>query len=127
MGRGSRVDKEPDKLTKAVGLRQGAAGIEGEGAGGSANSNQAHCEQKRELSIVLTQASSLVVGTSIRLRLGAPPVVLAGGKELGRVANADASTAEACLLEGFALTGSVLSIDPLSGTGRISIAGHKIK
>jgi hypothetical protein len=40
---------------------------------------------------------------------------------------ADASAVEACLLEGFTLAGSVLSIDPVSGTGTISIAGSKAK
>lgn len=125
MGRGSRTKDEPRKLSRAKSLR--AAALEGEaGEGGGAGApERSPCEAMKTLAALFAVPSSVKQGDPVKLRLGVPPAVLVGGIEVGHIQEPDASTAEGCLLEGFVLTGSVRSIDPVSGRGTVLVAGKK--
>lgn len=125
MGRGSRTKDEPRKLSRAKSLR--AAALEGDaGEGGGAGAPaRSPCEETKTLVALFAVPSPIKKGDPVRLRLGIPPAVLVGGIEVGHVQEPDTSTAEGCLLEGFVLTGSVRSIDPVSGRGTVLVTGKK--
>ena len=125
MGRGSRTKEESRTRTSAVNLR--AAALEGqmEGTEGGSAREESPCEEAKTLSVLFAIPPAVKQGDAVKLRLGIPPVVLARGIEVGHVQSPDASYAEACLLEGYTLSGSVQSIDPVSGGGTILVTGKK--
>ena len=125
MGRGSRTKEESRTLSSAANLR--AAALEGrmEGAEGDSAQEESPCEAAKTLAVLFTIPSSVKRGDAVKLRLGIPPAVLARGTEVGHVQEPDASYAEACLLEGYTLGGSVQSINLESGAGTILVTGKK--
>jgi hypothetical protein len=125
MGRGSRRKKEPRNLSPAVNLRDTALRGEVEGTGGGTAQKESPCEMAKSLSVLFTAASAVKRGDAVKLSLGIPPAVLVAGAEVGHLQEPDASFAEACLIDGFALTGAVQSIDPVSGTGEVFVTGEK--
>lgn len=125
MGRGSRTKEESRTLTSAVNLRAAAQEGQMEGAEGGNAQGEVPCEAARTLRVLFTIPTSAKQGDPIKLRLGIPPAVLIRGIEVGQVQETDASHAEACLLEGYTLSGSVQSIDPESGAGTILVTGEK--
>jgi len=125
MGRGSRSKEESQKRSPVVNLR--AATQEGQLAGSEIGgvTEESPCAASKTLNVLFATPPTVKPGDEVKLRLGTPVAVLARGVEVGHLQEPDASYAEACLLEGYTLSGSVQFIDPESGAGMIVVTGKK--
>lgn len=96
-----------------------------DGVGGNSPSAESPCEATKTFSALFPIPTSVKQGDLVKLRLGIPPAVLVRGEEVGHVQESDSDYVEACLLEGYKLSGSVQSIDPETGAGTVSVNGEK--
>ncbi len=53
------------------------------------------------------------------------PLVVAGGKTIGAVAEPHASAMRHCLVEGYRMAGSIDSYDTVSGVGILKVRGTR--
>lgn len=125
MGRGSRSKEESQKRSPAVNLRAATQGGELAGSEVGGVNEESPCEAPKTLNVLFMKPLTVKPEDTVKLRLGTPVAVLAQGVEVGRIQEPDASHAEACLLEGYTLIGSVQFVDPESGAGMIMVTGKK--
>lgn len=80
------------------------------------------CEKPQTVSF--RAAGAVAVGTEIRIARADPPAVIAGGAQVGTVSNRQqAATLNACLDDGYAISGTVVTLDPDLGEGLATVAG----
>jgi hypothetical protein len=125
MGRGS---KSSEDLPLSQPMNLTAVTTEGDAPGEARQSRdetESACEATRELSVEVGSTDDFAVGNAVRIRLGDPPVVVIGGRDVGWVKGTATRSVKACLLAGFRLSGEVLALDSSSGFGTILISGEK--
>jgi hypothetical protein len=126
MGGGTRFKDDVRKaptldLNRAVQSVQAA-----KGTGGSLPDAMKFCSRVHRVAFASTSSGRVVAGAPIRLELreGRLEVVLSDElASVGRVDDARASALTGCLNIGFALEGSIESINATTGTGEVVVTG----
>jgi len=115
MGGGETKIKETPKRLRGLGGSDG-------GSGGGDDLTTPICE--RPQTVVLRLDGSIREGVAVRIVLGDPPAVVAGGKTIGRVTDRhQAATLAGCLYAGYEIGGEIVSVEADGHAGTASVVG----
>jgi hypothetical protein len=118
LGGGNTTREEVAKRIRQFIRRDGG----GQGESAPAIEELHLCEKPQTVSFRAT--SRVAAGTEIRVMRADPPAVIADGVQIGAVSNRQqAATLNACLDDGYAISGSVVTFDQDLGEGLATVVG----